>query len=148
MLIVIEFEKFASVVLKVREWFELRMSCVAKAVACVMSVGVAVVKMLDRIPQARLRTCCKIACTQCSRLRDSGSIKNERAGCRGACNQLVRVICIRAGCPRSWGHKVCMDELRFDVGLVIMLADTTCVMSDVDVVVSCEPIESRDADAV
>ena len=43
-LIVIEFEKFAGVVLKVREWFELVMSYVAKAVVCVMRVDVAVLK--------------------------------------------------------------------------------------------------------
>ena len=43
-MIAIEFEKLASVVLRVREWFELIMSYVAKAVVCVMRVDVAVLK--------------------------------------------------------------------------------------------------------
>ena len=43
---------------------------------------------------------------------------------------------MRAGCPRNWGQIVCMDELRFDGDLVMMIADTACVISDVDVSVS------------
>ena len=87
--IVIEYEVFASGVLRMREWSGLMMSYVAKDVVCVMRVGAAVLRMLDGIPQARLSTGCNIACVQCRRLHDCLLMKSERAGCHGACDQLV-----------------------------------------------------------
>ena len=41
----IEFEVFVSVVLRVREWFELMVSCVVKAVVYVLRVSASVLKM-------------------------------------------------------------------------------------------------------
>ena len=60
----IESEVFVSVVLRVRKWLEMMASCVVRAVVCVLRVSAPVLKMWDRIPQARLCTGCKIAGVQ------------------------------------------------------------------------------------
>ena len=52
----IESEVFVSVVLRVRKWLEMMVSCVVRAVVYVLRVSAPMLKMWDRIPQARLCT--------------------------------------------------------------------------------------------
>ena len=83
----IESEVFMGVVLKVREWFELMVSYVVKAVLSVLRVNAIVLRMYEGKPQARWNAGRKIACVHCGRLQDCLLVKRERAGCHGACDQ-------------------------------------------------------------
>ena len=64
---------------------------------------------------------CDVTCVQCR-------FGDERTGCREACIQSARVICVTSGCPGACGQIKVDDELMHDADEVMVIADAAWVV--------------------